>query len=102
MATKSTLRRCKKGHQYYKSSDCPTCPVCEQEKQPTDGLLSILSAPTQRALENQHIKTEEDLSKFSEKEVLKFHGLGPGSIPKLKKVLQDKGLSFKVIDKASG
>ena len=95
MTTKATLRRCKKGHQYYKSSDCPTCPICERERQPKDGLLSILSAPARRALENQDIKTEEDLSKFSEKDVLKFHGVGPGSIPKLKKALQNKGLSFK-------
>jgi hypothetical protein len=24
-----TLRICEKGHRYFKSSDCPTCPKCE-------------------------------------------------------------------------
>ncbi len=32
MAVKGTLRVCPKGHKYYKSSDCPTCPVCESHR----------------------------------------------------------------------
>jgi len=33
MATsEKELRTCDKGHKYYKSSDCLTCPTCEQEK----------------------------------------------------------------------
>lgn len=54
---KGTLRTCKNGHNYYKSSDCPTCPVCEKEKKPKDGFLSLLSAPARRALENNGITT---------------------------------------------
>jgi hypothetical protein len=32
MSVKGTLRICDKGHQYYKSSDCPICPVCEVKR----------------------------------------------------------------------
>lgn len=28
-AKKKSLRVCKNGHQYYKSSNCPICPLCE-------------------------------------------------------------------------
>ena len=38
--SEKNLRTCKKGHQYYKSSECPTCPVCEEEKRPEKGFLS--------------------------------------------------------------
>ena len=90
-----TLRTCSKGHQYYKSSDCPTCPVCEEERKPKDRFLSLLSAPARRALENNGITSLKQLSKFSEEDILKFHGMGKASIPKLKEVLAANGLSFK-------
>ena len=90
------LKTCTKCHKYYKSSDCPTCPTCEEERKPKEGFLSMLSAPARRALENNNILTLKQLSKFSEKEVLKFHGMGPGSIPKLRMVLEAEGLSFKL------
>lgn len=92
---KGTLRTCKKGHQYYKSSDCPTCPICEQERKPESGFLSLLSAPARRALENNDITTIEQLAKLTEKEVLSFHGMGKASIPTLQNVLKQKGLMFK-------
>src|SRR5690349_18634084 len=90
-----TLRTCKKGHKYYKSSDCPTCPICEEERKPKDGFLSLLSAPARRALENNGIKTIQQLSKHSEADIMQFHGMGKASIPKLKAVLKASGLSFK-------
>jgi len=92
---KKTLRTCKNGHQYYKSSDCPTCPTCEEERKPKDRFLSLLAAPARRALQNKGITTLRQLSKFSEIEILEFHGMGLSSIPKLKKALEEKGLSFK-------
>ncbi|MED3727716.1 RNA polymerase alpha subunit C-terminal domain-containing protein [Priestia filamentosa] len=96
MATsEKKLKICSKGHKYYKSSDCPTCPTCEQERKPADGFLSQLSAPARRALENNGITTLQQLSKFSEKEFLQFHGIGPASLPKLKAALKEEGLSFK-------
>lgn len=95
MSKNSTPKTCKKGHKFYKSSDCPTCPVCEEERKPKDGFLALLAAPARRALENNGITSLEQLSKYREKEVLKFHGMGKSTIPKLKKLLLDKKLSFK-------
>lgn len=54
-----------------------------------------LSAPTLRALSNAKITTLQKLSLFSEKEILALHGIGPSSIPKLKKALKENDLSFK-------
>ena len=93
--SKGNLRTCPKGHKYYKSSDCPTCPACEEERKPKDNFLSLLGAPGRRALEYQGISSLNQLSKFSEKEILKLHGMGPASIPTLKNALQAEGLSFR-------
>jgi len=90
------LKTCSNGHRFYKSSDCPVCPYCEQERKPKEGFLSMLGAPARRALENNNIKTIKQLSKLSEKEILRFHGMGPASLPILRKALNEKGLSFKV------
>jgi len=90
-----TLRTCDNGHQYYKSTDCPVCPVCEQERKPEAGFMLGLSAPARRALENNGIKSARDLARFSKTEILKFHGMGPGSIPKLEEALKKEGLSFR-------
>jgi len=96
MATSDkNLRTCEKGHKYYKSSDCPTCPVCERERKPESGFLSLLSAPARRALENNGITSLQELAKYKEKEILKFHGMGPASMPKLRSALEENGLSFR-------
>ncbi len=71
-----TLKTCSRGHKYYKSSDCPTCPICEQERKPEHGFLASLSAPARRALENNGIVTLQKLSTYIEKEILKFHLIG--------------------------
>lgn len=89
-----TLRTCKNGHQYYKSSDCPVCPICEQDEKPKDGFLSLLSAPARRALENDNITTLETLSQKSETYLLSLHGIGPSAIPKLKTSLAQSGLAL--------
>ncbi len=91
---KQTLRTCKNNHQYYKSSDCKTCPICEEEHKQKNSFLSLLAAPARRALENNGIKTLEQLSKHSEEEILEFHGLGKASLPILRNALQAKSLSF--------
>jgi DNA-directed RNA polymerase alpha subunit len=93
--SKRTLRTCSKGHKYYKSSDCPTCPTCEQECKPQDGFLSKLSSPARRVLEHEGITTLQQLSAFSEKEILKLHGIGPASLPTLRASLEENGLAFK-------
>ena len=93
--SEKTLRTCDNGHQYYKSSDCPTCPECEKARKPEDGFLSRLAAPARRALENNGITTLQQLSTYSEKEILKLHGMGPASLPKLRAALEEGGLGFK-------
>ncbi|MES1046643.1 hypothetical protein FOA22_19470 [Heyndrickxia oleronia] len=93
--SKKTLRTCKNGHQYYKSSDCPTCPICEKERGTINGFLTSLSAPARRALETNGITTLQKLSTYSEKDILQFHGMGPASMPKLRAALKEKGLSFR-------
>jgi hypothetical protein len=93
--SKKSLRICQSGHKFYKSSDCPTCPICEREATPDSGFLSLLSAPARRALENNGITSLEQLSAYREKEILQFHGMGPSSLPKLRTALESNGLSFK-------
>ena len=95
MPNAKTLRTCKKGHHYYKSSSCPTCPICEAQKKPTEGFLSLISAPARRALEANGITTVKKLSKYTEEQLLQLHGLGPSTIPVLKKALAEHKLTLK-------
>lgn len=90
-----TLKTCPHGHEYYKSSDCPTCPICEAERKPKTGFLSSIAAPARRALENNGIDTLEKLSQYSQAEILAFHGMGKSSIPTLVKALDNAKLTFK-------
>jgi len=92
---KKNLRTCIKGHQYYKTSDCPTCPVCERENKPETGFLSLISAPARRALQREGITTLRLLSQKTENEIAKLHGIGPASFPPLRAALTKAGLSFK-------
>jgi hypothetical protein len=94
--SEKNVRTCPNGHKYHKSSDCPTCPTCEQERKPISGFLSQLSAPARRALENNGISSLQELSTYSEKEILKLHGMGPASLPKLRSALYEVGLQFKL------
>jgi hypothetical protein len=92
---KGTLKVCKNGHRFYKSSDCPTCPVCEEERKPKDGFLSLLSAPARRALESEGLTSLTKVSKYSEESLSKLHGMGPNAIARLKASLKSAGLSLK-------
>lgn len=92
---KGARKVCPNGHTYYKSSDCPTCPVCEKERKPVKGFLSLLSAPARRALERLGINSVSQLSRYSEKEILAQHGMGPASLPKLRQLLKSAGLGFR-------
>lgn len=98
MATK-TLKTCPKGHQFYKSSDCPTCPVCEQQNKPTSGFLATLSSPARNALLHQGIDTVEKLAAYTEKELLSLHGIGKASLPRFREALEAAGLQFKMPQK---
>src|SRR5689334_9059074 len=92
---KTNLRVCPKGHSFYKSTDCPTCPTCQAENKPETGFLAELSNPARNALEHKGITTLTELAKYSDREILALHGVGPRSIPTLKKSLMAAGLSFR-------
>jgi DNA-directed RNA polymerase alpha subunit len=95
MAANKTLRTCNKGHKFYKSSNCPTCPTCEKEKDPATGFLSLLSNPARNALIYYGIDSIDKLAAYTEKEILKLHGIGKASLPALNKSFKDDGLAFK-------
>lgn len=90
-----TLKICEKGHKFYKSTDCPTCPTCDKVNKPEYGFLSRLSSPARNSLIHHGIDTLEKLSQYSEKEILKLHGMGPASLPTLGQCLSEEGLSFR-------
>ncbi len=50
-----------------------------------------LSAPAHSALAEADITTTEQLSQYTEKELLKLHGFGPKAIA----ILKEKGVAFK-------
>ncbi len=87
------LKTCPKGHQFNKTSSCLVCPKCEQEKEVF--FITKLSAPARRAIENAGIDSFEKLATFSEKGLLKLHGLGKTAIPILNNALEEKGHNFK-------
>lgn len=90
-----TLRICPKGHRYYKSTDCATCPKCEQLNKPTEGFLAVLSSPARNALIHEGVTTLEQLTNYTEKEILALHGIGPATMPTLRTALGEKNLNFK-------
>lgn len=90
---KKTAKTCSKGHRYYKTSDCPSCPICEAHKL-SDTFVSGLGAPARRALDSHGIKDLKTLSSFTEEQLLALHGLGPSSLPKIKNALQAAGLAL--------
>lgn len=96
MGTKTV---CSRGHEFYKSSECPVCPECwpGYYKKKSD-LPAGMSAPAIRALLNANINTLAKLAKHTETEILKLHGMGPASLPKLRRALKTKDLEFKKLE----
>lgn len=95
MTVGKILRVCERGHKYYKSSKCTSCPTCDKENKPKSGFLSKLSSPARNALVHQGIDTLQELSKYTEKEIVRIHGIGPASLPKMRTSLKEEGLAFK-------
>ncbi|MDQ0185700.1 RNA polymerase alpha subunit C-terminal domain-containing protein [Cytobacillus kochii] len=95
MKVEKSLKVCEKGHKYYKSSDCPSCPACDKENKPENGFLSKLSSPARNALIHEGIDTVQKLSKYTEKEILKIHAIGSASLPIMRTSLEKEGFSFK-------
>lgn len=57
--------------------------------------LPKTSAPASRALAGRGIQTLEDLSRFTEAEILALHGMGPKAMGILREAMQQNGLRFK-------
>ena len=88
------LKTCPNGHSFEKSSDCPVCPICEKQKA-VNPHFARLSAPARRALANAGIAKLKDLTRFSEADLLRLHGIGPSAMPILRAALKKVKLSFK-------
>lgn len=88
---------CTNGHVFHKSSDCRSCPQCAQMSKKTFFLPS-LSAPAQRALQQKGIHELRQLSVWSAKEILQWHGVGPSAITKIHVALAAEGLSLKTTE----
>lgn len=62
------------------------------KKQQSD--LPKLSAPAQRALAGAGIRNLKDLTKFSEAQIKKLHGIGPNALKALRGAMKANGISF--------
>lgn len=89
-----TRRECSKGHVYFRSSDCLTCPRCEAAKNRGAEFIAGLAAPARRALVGAGLTTLEALARSSEAQVMQLHGMGPNAMGKLRASLKKAGLSF--------
>lgn len=87
-------RTCPKGHRYDKSTDCPTCPVCERAI-PMRGDLPKLTAPARRALQQKGISTLWQLAQHKESEISGLHGIGTTALHLLQDALTKQGLTYK-------
>jgi hypothetical protein len=57
--------------------------------------LPKLAAPAQRALAGAGITSLEQLSKMSEADIKKLHGIGPNALKSLRDALRGNGMDFK-------
>jgi predicted RecB family nuclease len=79
-AQKKKLHTCVNGHNFKKSSECRTCPICEEETKLANPFLEKFSAPARRALEKEGITTLEKLAFYKPEQLLLLHGFGPSSL----------------------
>ncbi|MBW4890029.1 hypothetical protein KXQ82_09890 [Mucilaginibacter sp. HMF5004] len=54
-----------------------------------------LSQPAQRALANAGIVLVDDLTKITEAELIKLHGIGKNGLQTLKTIMAEKDITFK-------
>jgi len=59
------------------------------------GLPIKLSAPAQRALANAGIKTLQQITAYSEKELLALHGVGKTTIVAIRQAFKENKMAFK-------
>ena len=74
-AQKKKLHTCVNGHNFKKSSECRTCPICEEETKLANPFLEKFSA-----LEKEGITTLEKLAFYKPEQLLLLHGFGPSSL----------------------
>jgi hypothetical protein len=60
-----------------------------------DSLMKKLAKPAQRALDAEGITSIDQLSKYSEKELLALHGMGRNGLNVIKLTLLESGRSLK-------
>jgi hypothetical protein len=65
-------------------------------KKPSDPQTDLpkLAAPAQRALAAVGCNRLEDLTRFTEREVKGWHGIGPNALNQLRSAMEAKGLKF--------
>jgi len=44
----------RESHRYFKSSDCPICPICEQEPKPMSGVSFLITTQQEGHLKQWH------------------------------------------------
>ena len=64
----------------------------QSNKQESD--LPKLAQPAQRALAAAGIQNLKDLTRFSEAEIKKLHGIGPNALNALRRAMHANGFSF--------
>jgi hypothetical protein len=57
--------------------------------------LPKLAAPARRALHGAGYTRLEDLTKVTESEIMKLHGMGSNAMQALRDALSERGLSFR-------
>lgn len=67
----------------------------KDRQNPQENGFPKLAAPAQRALAAAGVQRLEQLTKFSEAEVSKWHGIGPNAVNALRAALSARGLAFK-------
>jgi len=87
---------CKNGHRFEKTSDCPVCPKCSaiKMKNKYGEIFPDIGAPAFRALHAAGISELNDLTKYTEADLLALHGFGPKALRILAGKLKEKDLSF--------
>lgn len=91
-----SLRICKKGHRFEKTSDCPVCPECSSSEMKNAFAEEFpnIGAPAFRALDNAGIRHLQDLTQFTENELLALHGFGPKALKLLQERLREQRMQL--------
>lgn len=78
---------CKKGHVFYKKSECETCPICDKNSKNVESWMAQFSAPARRALISHGIHEIHDLHQYSKMEIGEWHGIGPKAMELISRLM---------------